>query len=107
MGIKNLVVAPKSMGQGGKQQKTDRRDSGELTDALDRYLRGQDKVSSVVGARAALFSPFGRRKASKLQCPAIKSRGFAVSPKRPIVAKQPELLGGRGGPSCKLTPRPD
>ena len=78
MGIKNLVVAPKSMGQGGKQQKTDRRDSGELTDALDRYLRGQDKVSSVVGARAALFSPFGRRKASKLQCPAIKSRGFAV-----------------------------
>src|ERR1700730_494822 len=36
------------MGQGGKQQKTDRRDSAELVDSLDRYLRGQDKALSVV-----------------------------------------------------------
>jgi transposase len=36
------------MGQGGKKQKTDRRDSGELSDALDRYLRGQDQALSVV-----------------------------------------------------------
>ena len=49
MGVENLVVAPKAMGQGGKQQKTDRRDSGELTDALERYLRGQDRALSVVG----------------------------------------------------------
>jgi transposase len=48
MGVKNLVVAPKAMGQGGKKQKTDKRDSGELCDALDRYLRGQDKALSVV-----------------------------------------------------------
>src|ERR1700736_4647025 len=47
-GVKNLVVAPKAMGQGGKQQKTDRRDSAELVDSLDRYLRGQDKALSVV-----------------------------------------------------------
>jgi len=39
MGVKNLVVAPTAMGQ-DKQQKTDRRDGAELTDALDRYLRG-------------------------------------------------------------------
>ena len=37
------------MGQGGKRQKTDRRDSAELVDGLDRYLRGQDKALSVVG----------------------------------------------------------
>ena len=49
LGVKNLVVAPKAMGQGGKRQKTDRRDSAELVDGLDRYLRGQDKALSVVG----------------------------------------------------------
>src|ERR1700730_1244345 len=48
LGVKNLVVAPKAMGQGGKQQKTDRRDSAELVDSLDRYLRGQEKALSVV-----------------------------------------------------------
>jgi transposase len=48
VGVKNLVVAPKAMGQGGQKQKTDKRDSGELCDALDRYLRGQDKALSVV-----------------------------------------------------------
>jgi transposase len=48
VGVKNLVVVPKAMGQGGKQQKTDRRDGAELTDQLDRYLRGQDKALSVV-----------------------------------------------------------
>ena len=49
LGVKNLVVAPKAMGQGGKRQKTDRRDSAELVDGLDRYLRGQDEALSVVG----------------------------------------------------------
>src|ERR1700692_2093273 len=49
MGVKNLVVVPKAMGQGGKKQKTDKRDAGELCDCLDRYLRGQDKALSVVG----------------------------------------------------------
>src|ERR1700722_6688469 len=48
LGVKNLVVAPKAMGQGGKKQKTDKRDAGELCDCLDRYLRGQDKALSVV-----------------------------------------------------------
>ena len=48
LGIKNLVVVPKAMGQGGKKQKTDKRDAGELCDCLDRYLRGQDKALSVV-----------------------------------------------------------
>jgi transposase len=47
MGVENLVVAPKAMGQ-DKQQKTDRRDGAELTDALDRYLRGNGKALSVV-----------------------------------------------------------
>jgi transposase len=48
MGVKNLVVVPKAMGQGGQKQKTDRRDSGELCDGLDRFLGGQDKALSVV-----------------------------------------------------------
>jgi transposase len=49
LGVKNLVVAPKAMGgPAAKRQKTDKRDSGQLCDALDRYLRGQDKALSVV-----------------------------------------------------------
>jgi transposase len=49
LGVKNLVVAPKAMGgPEAKRQKTDKRDSGQLCDALDRYLRGQDKALSVV-----------------------------------------------------------
>jgi transposase len=49
LGIRNLVVVPKAMGQGGKRQKTDRRDSGQLCDDLDRFLRGNDQALSVVG----------------------------------------------------------
>jgi transposase len=48
LGVRNLVVVPKVMDPGGKKQKTDKRDSGQLCDALDRYLRGQDKALSVV-----------------------------------------------------------
>src|SRR6201993_4387339 len=47
MGVKNLVVAPKAMGQ-DKAQKTDRRDSAELVDQLDRYLGGNRKALSPV-----------------------------------------------------------
>ena len=47
LGIKSLVVAPKAMGQ-DKRQKTDRRDSAELVDQLDRYLRGNRKALSPV-----------------------------------------------------------
>jgi transposase len=42
VGVKNLVVAPKAMGR-DKRQKTDRRDSAELVDSLDRYLRSKEK----------------------------------------------------------------
>src|SRR6516165_7469905 len=48
-GVANLVVVPKAMGQGGKKQKTDRRDSAQLVDDLDRYMRGNEKALSVVG----------------------------------------------------------
>jgi transposase len=48
MGVKNLVVAPKAMGPGAKRQKTDRRDSAELADQLDCYLRGKDKALNPV-----------------------------------------------------------
>jgi len=30
LGVKNLVVVPKAMDQGGKKQKTDKSDSGQL-----------------------------------------------------------------------------
>jgi len=50
LGVRNLVVVPKAMGgPEAKRQKTDKRDSAQLCDALDRYLRGQDKALSVVG----------------------------------------------------------
>ena len=49
LGVANLVVVPKAMGQGGKKQKTDRRDSAQLVDDLDRYMRGNEKVLSLVG----------------------------------------------------------
>jgi len=48
LGVKNLVVVPKALGPGGKKQKTDKRDAGELCDCLDRYLRGHDRALSVV-----------------------------------------------------------
>lgn len=48
MGVNNLVVVPKALNDGGKKQKTDKRDSGQLCDALDRYLRGQDQALSPV-----------------------------------------------------------
>jgi transposase len=48
LGVKNLVVVPKAMGRGGKKQKTDKRDAGELCDCLERYLRGQQQALSVV-----------------------------------------------------------
>lgn len=40
LGVKNEVVAPKPMGQ-DRRQKTDRRDSAELLECLDQYLRGK------------------------------------------------------------------
>lgn len=49
LGVRNLVVVPRAMGQAGKKQKTDRRDCCQLTDDLDRYLRGNSKAFSVVG----------------------------------------------------------
>lgn len=52
LGVKNLVVVPKAMGQ-DKRQKTDRRDSGELSDALDRYLRGNTKALNPVAIPTA------------------------------------------------------
>ena len=47
LGVNNLVVVPKAMGR-DKRQKTDRRDSAELLECLDRYLRGNKNVLRVV-----------------------------------------------------------
>jgi transposase len=48
MGVKNLVVAPQRWDERGQRVKTDKRDARELVDRLDRYLRGNTKVFSVV-----------------------------------------------------------
>ena len=48
LGVKQLVVAPRAMGKGGKNQKTDRLDSHELCQGLDSFLRGNKKAFSVV-----------------------------------------------------------
>ena len=47
LGVKNQVVAPKPTGQ-DRRQKTDRRDSAELLDCLDQYLRGKKTALSPV-----------------------------------------------------------
>lgn len=52
LGVKNLVVAPKPLGQ-DRRQKTDRRDSAELVDGLDRYLRGNRKALNPVAVPSA------------------------------------------------------
>jgi transposase len=52
LGVKNLVIAPKAMGQ-DECQKTDRRDSTQLCDALDRYLRGSRTALSPVAVPTA------------------------------------------------------
>jgi transposase len=52
LGVKNLVVAPKAMGQ-DRRQKTDRRDSAELVDGLDRYLRGNRKALNPIAIPSA------------------------------------------------------
>jgi len=47
LGVKNEVVAPKPTGQ-DRRQKTDRRDSAELLDCLDQYVRGKKTALSPV-----------------------------------------------------------
>jgi transposase len=48
VGVINLVVAPQRWDERGERVKTDPRDAGELVDRLDRYLRGNRRVFSVV-----------------------------------------------------------
>jgi transposase len=48
LGVKQLVVAARGMGKGGKNQKSDRLDSHELCQGLDSFLRGNKKALSVV-----------------------------------------------------------
>ncbi len=48
LGVHNLVVAPQRWDEKRKRVKTDARDARELVDRLDRYLRGNHQVFSVV-----------------------------------------------------------
>ncbi len=48
LGIKNLVVRPRNWDEYGKKVKTDKRDARALTEALDRYVRGNKRALSVV-----------------------------------------------------------
>jgi transposase len=48
LGVSNIVVAPRRWDESGQRVKTDHRDAKELVDRLDRYLRGNTKVFSVV-----------------------------------------------------------
>ena len=47
-GVVNVVVAPQRWDTQGKRVKTDKRDARELADRLDRYLRGNSAVFSLV-----------------------------------------------------------
>jgi len=48
MGVTNIVVAPQRWDDQGKRVKTDKRDARELVARLDRYVRGNKNVFSVV-----------------------------------------------------------
>ncbi len=48
MGVENLVVAPQRWDERNERVKTDPRDARELVDRLDRYLRRNRKVFTVV-----------------------------------------------------------
>jgi len=48
LGAVNLVVVPRRWDEQGKRVKTDKRDARELCDRLDRYLRGNPAVFSLV-----------------------------------------------------------
>ncbi len=48
LGVKNLVVRPRNWDEYGQKVKTDKRDARALTEALDRYVRGNHRALSVV-----------------------------------------------------------
>lgn len=48
LGVTNVVVVPQRWDEQGRRVKTDQRDARELCDRLDRFLRGNPKVFSVV-----------------------------------------------------------
>lgn len=48
LGAINVVVAPQRWDEGGRHVKTDRRDARELCQRLDRYVRGNTDVFTVV-----------------------------------------------------------
>jgi len=47
-GVGNVVVAPQRWDDRGKRVKTDKRDARELTDRLERFLRGNTNTFSLV-----------------------------------------------------------
>jgi transposase len=48
MGVSNYVVAAQRWDERGRRIKTDKRDARELTDRLDRYVRGNTKAFAVI-----------------------------------------------------------
>jgi len=76
MGVKNLVVAPQRWDERGKRVKTDRRDARELVDRLDRYLRGNTKVFSVV--RVPTPEEEQRRRLTRQRGTVLKERNRCV-----------------------------
>jgi transposase len=48
LGVKNVVVRPRNWDEYGQKVKTDKRDARALTEALDRYVRGNKRALCVV-----------------------------------------------------------
>ena len=91
--VKNLVVAPKAMGgPEAKGQKTDKRDSAQLCDALDRYLRGQDKALDVV--RVPTLEQEQHRGLIRYHRQMIKDRTRAESRGKGLLCAQGIEVGG-------------
>ena len=93
LGVKNLVVVPKAMGKGGKKQKTDKRDSGELCDSLDRYLGGQDKALTEVSVPS--LEQEEKRGLIRYHCQVMSDRGRSEARGKGLLCAQGIEVRGR------------
>jgi len=76
LGITNIVVAPQRWDERGKRVKTDKRDARELVNRLDRYVRGNTEVFSVVRVPTETQEP--RRSLVRQRGALLKERNRCV-----------------------------
>ena len=91
LGVKNLVVAPKAMGEGGKRQKTDRLDSLELCQELERFLGGNQKAFNVVPVPEPELEE--KRSLERFHRQLMKDKGRFISRGKNLLCGQGVMVG--------------